>query len=521
MTAANKLPQSPLSKVRVSIGKKILVGIVASMFIVSGLVGLSIYNIGKVYSLTNVVINKNYKAIRSAKIIAKLLVGMAEKEEQILYVESFALKENSPLKKIFRNNQKEVTKHIETLTLILKDPKEKQQLRVIKENFPIMCANFYRKVDRLKTRRIKEEDSKKSLRRQLIKNYTMQKAAKIIIKINDENMEKKLRELKEIEENTKTIEYLVSFLTLLFFLVFGYFLNSSITEPIKKLKAGTNTLSEGNLGKQIDISSGDEFEELAHAFNLMSKELKRLDEMKSEFISIVTHELKTPLTSMKEATNLIQEKMLGPITEEQEHFLNINREGIERLLLFINELLDLSKMEGGLFALSKSKESIEKIIKENLLHLNGLLQEKRIKVIEKIPKDLPLVELDHMMISRVLTNLIGNAIKYSAENAELLISVKNIKNGKNISFEEMFGSIQKGVNAIEVAIEDSGIGIERKNLKDIFSKFHQVKRTEEQNADGVGLGLPIAREIILAHEGTIGAKSTVGKGTCFYFAIPV
>jgi two-component system sensor histidine kinase GlrK len=510
-----------ISRKKISIGTRILLGTIVNILVMLGLAGFTIYNVGKFHDLTGTIVEGNYKIITSAKIIGKLIANMSEKDEKILYLDRSALEQDSTFQEIFNSNKEEVEKHIDKLGKLVKTPQERETLEEIRSNFFGFCENFYTKIKSIKL----DNPEVSSNARELSDSQTklvgsMQEAIKSIIKGNDKTIEEKLNQLDDLERMTKNAEYWVVLSTLFFFIVFGYFLYSRIRKPIEILKNGTRSIFHGKLGAQIEIHSGDEFEELALAFNKMSKKVKKVDAMKSEFIHVVTHELRTPLTSMKEANSLIKEKALGPVTPNQAKFLDITEQGINRLIKFIDELLELSKVESGLYKVKKKSENLIELISENLLHLQCLIEEKNINVIKNFHVNLPNVELDSLMISRVMTNLLSNAIKHTPQYGELSVEAVLSRWGKNGS-DTTFGNLVDNIPVVEVSVSDSGGGIENKNWSDVFSKFYQVSKPKEAKANGSGLGLAISKEIILAHKGIIGVGSELGKGTRFFFALPV
>lgn len=510
-----------ISRKKISIGTRILLGTIVNILLMFGLAGFTIYNIEKFHDLTGTIVEGNYKIITSAKIIGKLIVNMSEKDEKILYIDRTALEQDSTFQEIFNSNKKEVERHLNKLYVLIKTPQEKGALEIIQGNFFGFCENFYAKIKSIKLDKPVVSTNAKELSDSQAKLVgSMQQAIKSIIKGNDKTIEEKLNQLDDLESMTKKAEYLVIFSTLFFFMGFGYFLYSRIRKPIEILKNGTRSIFHGKLGAQIEIHSGDEFEELALAFNKMSKKVKKLDEMKSEFIHVVTHELRTPLTSMKEANSLIKERALGPVTSKQAKFLDITEQGINRLIKFIDDLLLLSKVEDDLYKVKKKSENIIELISENLLHLQCLIEEKNINVIKNFHPHLPNIDLDSLMISRVMTNLLSNAIKHTPQYGKLSVAAILSRERKNGS-DTTFGTLAENVPVVEVSVTDSGGGIESENWSDVFSKFYQVSKPKDAKADGSGLGLAISKEIILAHKGVIGVGSELGKGTRFFFALPV
>jgi PAS domain S-box-containing protein len=229
---------------------------------------------------------------------------------------------------------------------------------------------------------------------------------------------------------------------------------------------------------------------------------KELDRMKSQFIASVSHELRTPLVAIEKSISLLLNKEAGPISKTQEEFLSIAERNLKRLSQLINDLLDLSKLEAGRMRLEKKPSSIEKIIEECIQTFLTWANAKSIKIEKKIQPNLPLVNIDPIRINQVLTNLIGNAIKFTPKNGRITV-------------EAIFGSEE-----IRVSVADTGIGIPKEALDKIFDKFYQVHERTHTDISGTGLGLSIAKEIVQLHGGKIWAESEKGKGAKFTFTLP-
>jgi len=229
---------------------------------------------------------------------------------------------------------------------------------------------------------------------------------------------------------------------------------------------------------------------------------REVDQMKSEFVSIASHQLRTPLAGIKWNTEILMDGVLGKLTNEQLEFIEKIKTSNERLIKLVNELLDISHIETGRkFEIRRRKSSITKIVREILNEQVALITSRKIKVFNKINKNLKL-SIDRAKIKQVFQNLIENALKYSQENnARVTIDSK----------------IQK--NEIIFSVADNGIGIPEHQQDKIFEKFFRADNAITVQAEGSGLGLYAARAITEAHQGKMWLESNK-HGSVFYFSLP-
>ena len=245
------------------------------------------------------------------------------------------------------------------------------------------------------------------------------------------------------------------------------------------------------------------------AFRNFTRE-KKVDEMKSEFINIVSHELRTPLTAIKNAVALLVGPRLGELNDKQKHFVRLAQRNLDLLISMINDLLDLSKIEAGKVHIAFEALNLRESIETAVSSLGPKAEGKEIVLETAIAADLPRINGDAASIQRVLVNLLGNALKFTAKGGKVRVEASS-------TWEEV-GMVRRP--AVTVAVADTGVGIPKEQLELIFDKFHQVDGNPSGET-GTGLGLPIARELIMAHHGRLWAESELGRGTRIVFVIPV
>jgi two-component system, NtrC family, sensor histidine kinase KinB len=226
-----------------------------------------------------------------------------------------------------------------------------------------------------------------------------------------------------------------------------------------------------------------------------------MDEVKTNLVSTVSHELKTPLTSIRMGLHLLLEERIGSLNPKQLELLVAAREDSERLLRMINDLLDLARLESGQTRQRLEVVSPSALIEEALPDLRSLAEAHDARLVADAVPDLPEVAVDSRQIGHVFSNFVSNAARFSKAGEEIVLSVKLV--GKSVRF----------------SVLDHGPGIAKEFQPRVFERFFRIPGTEESN--GVGLGLAIAKEIVVSHGGSIGLRSTAGEGSEFYFDLPV
>jgi two-component system sensor histidine kinase GlrK len=277
-----------------------------------------------------------------------------------------------------------------------------------------------------------------------------------------------------------------------------------ITRPIRTLQEKTHEIAEGRFQAITQTKSPKEIQTLAEDFNEMGKRLLQLDEMKEDFIRHVSHGLRTPLTAIREASDMLLEETSSSISLKNQELLTIVRDECERLIASVNQMLDLSRMEAGMMEYQFKPEDLTQIIRTCILKLAPIAHGRRLSLRLLPLQQLPTTRIDREQIQQVLENLLGNAINFTDSGGEVTVSATL---GEHHS------------DCVTVAIRDTGCGIHKNDLENIFQKF---KRIDNGNAikRGTGLGLTISKHIIAAHGGEIWVQSKPDAGSTFFFTLP-
>ncbi len=228
---------------------------------------------------------------------------------------------------------------------------------------------------------------------------------------------------------------------------------------------------------------------------------KAVDRMKSEFISVASHELRTPMTSIKGSVDLILSGFAGETSPEMQELLEIAQKSCDRLVRLVNDILDLSKIEAGQLKLNLERLDVTEIAVRAICAVKPLADKTGVRLRVDRPLPLPIVEADPDRIEQAITNLVSNAVKFSPPNAEVVVE---------LSSDNLW---------VQCAVCDQGVGIAEKDLHRIFGKFQQL--SEGRRRGGTGLGLAITRGLIDEHRGSIWVESRVGEGSRFIFRLPI
>src|SRR5215472_9717505 len=239
-----------------------------------------------------------------------------------------------------------------------------------------------------------------------------------------------------------------------------------------------------------------------HAFRDVTKE-REAERIKDEFVSLVSHELRTPLTSIKGYVDLLIDGDAGEVTEEQKEFLEIVKNNSDRLVMLVNDLLDVSRIEAGRINLRLQPVDLAGSIGEVATSLRPLMEQKGQSLKLELPEDLPNVMADRDRVTQIVTNLLSNAHKYTLEGGAVTVRV------------------QVGTDEVQVAVSDTGVGMTPDERDKLFTKFLRAQNPATQDVSGTGLGLNIVKSLVDKQGGRIWVTSEPMKGSTFTFTIPI
>ena len=314
-----------------------------------------------------------------------------------------------------------------------------------------------------------------------------------------------LERARTISDNATTTTLLALIICLVIAVLLAGWATRTIFGPVRRLRRGMAHVADGNFVVQADLpyDRQDEIGDVARSFRWMTEQLAELDRLKAEFMSIAAHELKTPINVISGYAELMQEGVLGELTEKQGNALESIREQSRNLTVLVNELLDLSRLEAGGLQLEMEEVHVRDLFASLERAFSVLCDQKhivlRMELADDVPPSIP-GDVDRLR-DQVLGNLMANAVKFTPEDG--MIDVKVVREGEQL----------------HTYVSDNGGGIPPDQLAHVFEKYYQVGG--QARSKGAGLGLAIAREIVEAHGGTISVESEPARGTTFCVALPI
>lgn len=293
---------------------------------------------------------------------------------------------------------------------------------------------------------------------------------------------------------------------ILFAALLAFWLARSISRPVYELDRGMRAVAEGDFSVPLQYSSKrqDEFGRLSASYASMASQLAELDRMKAEFISVASHELKTPINVIMGYVELLQENVYGEVNPKQQEVLATLMKQANSLTRLVKRLLDISRFEASGGKLDVREIHLQRFLANMESSFRVLANQRGIEFSIRHAPDLPeIVHWDEDRMNEVIGNLLSNAFKFTPREGSVVLTVDRVD------------------ESVRITVGDTGAGIDPHQLQHIFQKFFQADNQAQAAVKGTGLGLAIAKEIVDAHHGTITVKSERGKGSTFTVILPV
>jgi signal transduction histidine kinase len=281
--------------------------------------------------------------------------------------------------------------------------------------------------------------------------------------------------------------------------VVSLFISQRITRPLRQLAHASQQLAAGQYPEPLPPPSRDEIGELTYHFNQMAQSLAEQEQLRQQLIADISHELKTPLATIKGYMEGLQDGII-PATDET--FILVQEEA-DRLQRLVHDLQELSKAEAGRIDLYESNVNLKELIMSTVSWIQPQFEGKYLVLDTQLPDDAIIVRGDVDRLRQVLLNLLGNALNYTPEGGKVTVSLSN-DNGQ-----------------VDIAVKDSGVGLTEQDLQRVFQRFYRADKSRARASGGSGIGLTVSKHIVEAHGGSIRARSEgPGQGSTFTVTLP-
>lgn len=468
--------------------------IFAQTFLIALILTVSLYGLSQLNQLTRVstdILATDSACIEEEKRLLQIFLA------QMRSAEKYVLLQDKVFYSAFRQGNNDVTRALEKIARLIDSPREQELVAQIQDLYGQYATGLATALSR--------------------KNAWNKEKTELTAGITGGINE--LISLREGEIARKTVAArdqaafaakVMGWLTLLGIsaaVLLAYFHARGVSRPLRELAQELRYVGKGEFERSVRVRAPREVGELAQAFNWMAKRLAELDQMKADFIAHVSHDLRTPLTAIREGTALLLEEIPGTLTTAQREIVEVVRGHSERLFRALSSVLDLSKMEAGMMEYTRMPSDLTTLINRSVDVVRLIAQKKRIRLSATSDAPLPLVCVDEARIQQVLDNLLSNAVKFTPEEGAIHV----------FAFPEE--KRDGGEDWVQVRIADTGPGVPAEERGRIFDKFYQGAQGGQQR--GTGLGLAIARHIIEAHGGRIWMESQPEGGAVFAFTLPI
>ena len=287
----------------------------------------------------------------------------------------------------------------------------------------------------------------------------------------------------------------------------------SVSSPLRRLAKAADAIAQGDYDQTVPAQGPAEVQELAQNFNSMVEQVKASQQSQRDFLANVSHDLKTPITSIQGFAQAITDGAASD-PDSVRRSASIIRDEAERMSRMVSELLDLARIESGQIVMRREAVHLDAVLRDCVDKLVLRAQQGNIKLESQVPGDLPVITGDGDRLAQVFTNLLDNALKHTPEGGRVTVAARSLSGSSIVRRGKTWPA------GIEVAVADTGSGIPPEDLGRIFERFYQVDKSRPRGG-GLGLGLAIVKQIVEAHYGMIRAESVMGLGTRFVVTLPL
>jgi two-component system sensor histidine kinase GlrK len=482
---------------RLSLFWRLVLGSLATVVIVAGVNIYALTQLQQLTALNSELVSRHYPAIESSTRLIGSVSGQLRSEKKYLILREAEL---------LREFEREADDFQRRLALLLAQEKSEEGLRLLEQV----------KLEQQNYRLAVQEQARAGGDRGAapVAGYERGRDARIgrimdlleaYLAVCDVRVGAVMAESRDRTAEAETVLQELLLVSILITLALAAVASCSILHPLRRVQRHIRAIGQGQFGAALPTAVPQELRELVETVNWMGQALKELDDLKAEFFSQISHELRAPLASVREGIQLLLDQVAGPLTAQQREALMIIKDSSQRLIQQISTLLDLSKMEAGMMEYRIASADLKRLADASVGKVRWLAESKRIPVRIHASDNRVWVPMDAARIEQVLDNLLSNALKFSPAGAPVQVTIES----------------DQAAGGIRVAVRDEGPGIAPEDLPHIFNRFYQGRRQGTQTVAGSGVGLALAKKIVDAHQGRIWVESGEGAGTTVQFVLPV
>lgn len=317
----------------------------------------------------------------------------------------------------------------------------------------------------------------------------------------------------------------ISVISLIVAIFLAALFSRKLTSPILKLVSAAKAVAAGDLTQTVEVDGSDEVSQLVNAFNKMTRNLQRQEQLRDNFVATLTHDLKVPMLAENQTVSYLLKEAYGPINEEQREVLELIKSTNNSSLEMVSTLLEVYRYDSGNVVLINSKFNLVDLFKRSIKEIQSLADEKKITICLDAAQDEIFIEADEREIKRVIHNLISNAINNGVKMGHINCSIGTVIGEGNFYnpklSPDVYTTLKSSIdisNTVLISIKDDGIGIQREDMPQLFQRFSLNKG---RKPSGSGLGLYYSYQVITQHKGNIWAESSERSGSTFFFTLPV
>lgn len=478
-----------ISIVRLTIYKKMMLGfgaIILIMIIASNYILVQLHSVSKEAKIT---LSSHVQVVDLAKQLQAVLL------DENGYAQKYLIFRDETYLSLFN----ETSRQVEQCLISLLNAQSNESERLLVKDMRQAHASFVSNIQN----RSKLKASDKKLVVDKSRSDSLERLHSSLdqfISINQASIRNAISRMETTTNRSAKVALFLLGWTLLAAITAAFIITRTITRPIGDLIRGTERIARGKF-EQVRVSSNDEIALLADAVNDMSSKIKKTNELRTETMQQISHDVQTPLQAMLSAHDLLKNQYSGPLNAQQLELLETILNGIKKLENFSKQYLDLSKIESGTMKYFTEPADLHQIVKPLVDDAELIAAGKNISI-ELALLTAPKVVVDREKISMVVNNLLSNAIKYTRKDGKIRVTV---------------GSCSLGA---KVEVQDSGIGIVQEEIPKVFGRFYQSNNVDRLKVRGTGVGLAIVKAFTEGHGGKVYVESTVDRGSTFTVELP-